>query len=214
MPYVLTVVCTALLLVSEIKASRIGVWIFKPLASLGFLWAGFSHARPFTDFTSLMMMALVLCFLGDVLLIPHSKKIFLAGVGSFLLGHVAYGAAFIHLGFFPKTTLIAFFGIGVVTTLVARFLLPHLERKDPSMKIPVLLYMTVISTMVALSISLGLRESLWIFPLGAVIFYLSDLSVALEKFVSPGFKHKLWGLPLYYAAQLILASQIRSNVLP
>jgi hypothetical protein len=39
----------------------------------------------------------------------------------------------------------------------------------------------------------------------AVLFYLSDLSVARDTFVAPGFVNRAWGLPLYYGAQLIFA---------
>jgi len=41
---------------------------------------------------------------------------------------------------------------------------------------------------------------------GAVLFWLSDLAVARDRFVRPGFVNPLVGLPLYYAAQLLLAS--------
>ena len=43
---------------------------------------------------------------------------------------------------------------------------------------------------------------------GALLFYLSDLSVARDRFVAPGFANGLVGLPLYYAAQLVLASTV------
>jgi uncharacterized membrane protein YhhN len=43
---------------------------------------------------------------------------------------------------------------------------------------------------------------------GALVFYLSDLTVARDRFVSPGFANGLIGLPLYYAAQLMLAATV------
>ena len=42
--------------------------------------------------------------------------------------------------------------------------------------------------------------------IGAIAFYLSDLSVARDRFVTPAFYNRLWGLPLYYAAQFVLAA--------
>jgi uncharacterized membrane protein YhhN len=45
---------------------------------------------------------------------------------------------------------------------------------------------------------------------GAVAFYLSDLSVANDRFVHESFFNKLWGLPLYYAAQILLAASVRA----
>ena len=40
--------------------------------------------------------------------------------------------------------------------------------------------------------------------MGAIGFYLSDLSVARDRFVVSAFVNRLWGLPLYYAAQVAL----------
>ena len=44
---------------------------------------------------------------------------------------------------------------------------------------------------------------------GALMFAVSDVSVARDRFVAPGFANAAWGLPLYYAAQLVLASTVR-----
>jgi hypothetical protein len=43
---------------------------------------------------------------------------------------------------------------------------------------------------------------------GALLFYLSDLLVARDRFVRPGIVNRVVGLPLYYAAQLLLASAV------
>ena len=43
---------------------------------------------------------------------------------------------------------------------------------------------------------------------GALGFFVSDLAVARERFVAKSFSNKLWGLPLYYAAQLVLAGTV------
>jgi uncharacterized membrane protein YhhN len=73
------------------------------------------------------------------------------------------------------------------------------------MKLPVLAYMTVISSMVALALgTVAAHGDPWI-AVGAIAFYLSDLAVAREKFVSPGWLNRLWGLPLYYGAQMVLS---------
>ena len=41
---------------------------------------------------------------------------------------------------------------------------------------------------------------------GATMFLFSDLAVARDRFIAPGIRNRLWGLPLYYAAQLVLAA--------
>jgi hypothetical protein len=51
-------------------------------------------------------------------------------------------------------------------------------------------------------------SGIWTIALGASLFAISDLSVARDRFVARAFVNRLWGLPLYFAAQLILASTV------
>jgi hypothetical protein len=37
-----------------------------------------------------------------------------------------------------------------------------------------------------------------------VLFYLSDLAVARQRFVHASFVNRAFGLPLYYAAQILI----------
>jgi uncharacterized membrane protein YhhN len=72
-------------------------------------------------------------------------------------------------------------------------------------------YIAVISVMVvAAAGTYALAGNGWI-PLGAVGFYLSDLSVARDRFVKEEFLNRIWGLPLYYAAQVALAWSIQAE---
>jgi uncharacterized membrane protein YhhN len=41
---------------------------------------------------------------------------------------------------------------------------------------------------------------------GALAFTASDISVARDRFARHEFLNRAWGLPLYYAAQLLIAS--------
>ena len=92
----------------------------------------------------------------------------------------------------------------VAATFVLRWLWPHVERP---MRVPVVAYVLVITTMVALAAGAASEHQSWALLVGAVAFYLSDLSVARDRFVAPGFANRVWGLPLYFFAQLLLASQ-------
>jgi uncharacterized membrane protein YhhN len=189
------------LLVAEYRKSQLGKWICKPIASAGFVAAAWARHALDTPYGKAVMAALVLSFLGDLLLIPKSKKIFQAGILSFLLGHVAFCYAFVvhgvHTASFAGTIVV----LVVVAALVGRWLLKHVQG---GMRIPVLAYIAVITTMVACAA--GTRVPL-VFG-GAFAFYLSDLSVARDRFVAPGFINRLWGLPLYYGAQLVLAATV------
>jgi uncharacterized membrane protein YhhN len=155
-----------------------------------------------------MTAALGLCLVGDVLLIPARREIFMAGIGAFLLGHLAYGAAFLARGVEIHWALVALVPLAVVAWLVRRWLGPHVPAR---MAIPVQAYIVVITAMVALaSGTLGRRpdgEGLAI-AVAAAAFFTSDLAVARHRFVKTHYTNRLWGLPLYYGAQLVLAGLV------
>src|SRR5436190_14293566 len=101
-----TLIATLLLVWSERREARAGIWIFKPIASLGFIAFGWtSGANP--GHAQLLLAALCACALGDVLLIPQDERAFQAGVASFGLGHALYAAAFARRGMHVPTAVIA-----------------------------------------------------------------------------------------------------------
>jgi uncharacterized membrane protein YhhN len=191
------------LLFSERMGSRAGVWLAKPLASTAFLAVALAADALVTSYGRAILFGLALSWLGDVLLIPRgSPKMFLAGVGSFLLGHVAYAIAFVARGIDTGAALVAAVIVVALAVLVLRWLSPHVST---DMKLAVPAYVLVISVMVIAAVGTYTRlGNAWI-PLGAIGFYLSDLSVARDRFVVEEFMNRIWGLPLYYAAQVVLA---------
>ena len=62
--------------------------------------------------------------------------------------------------------------------------------------------------MCVVAIGAGGAGAPWMIPVGALLFTASDIAVVRDRFVSKGFSNRLWGLPLYYAAQLIIAWSI------
>ena len=199
----LTGVSVLALLVAEHRNSRAGVWIAKPIASTAFIAAAVAAGATSSSFGRLILVGLVLSWLGDVLLIPRERpKVFLAGVASFLLGHVAFAIAFLARGVAPVWIVAS--GVLVVAALVGvvRWLAPHLPD---DMRAAAHAYMIVISVMVVTaSGTFGAAGNAAIL-IGAVAFYFSDISVARDRFVDHAFINRLWGLPLYYFAQLALA---------
>jgi uncharacterized membrane protein YhhN len=198
-----TALAVAGLLASERAGARAGVWVFKPLASSGFLAAAVAAGALRTGYGRLIFAGLVLSWLGDVLLIPRdSPAVFRAGVLSFLLGHVAFAIAFLARGIDWAWAAAA--GVATVGALlvIVRWLAPHLPA---DMRGAAHAYMVVISVMVVAAVgTFGARSNLALVA-GALAFYLSDLSVARDRFVVNELVNRLWGLPLYYGAQLLLA---------
>ena len=76
------------------------------------------------------------------------------------------------------------------------------------MRVPVRAYVSAISLMVAAAAGTYTASPAPALLAGAIGFALSDLSVARDRFVEPGFVNRVWGLPLYYVAQLLLASSV------
>ena len=64
-----------------------------------------------------LLVALVLSLAGDVALLSDSRARFVLGLGSFLLAHLAFVVAFVHVGM-PRGTS-ALVGLGVVVALAA-----------------------------------------------------------------------------------------------
>lgn len=92
-------------------------------------------------------------------------------------------------------------------------ILPSLEEKEPSLKIPVILYGVVICTMVCLGLTrafsyhLGISHKSKLYgAVGALIFVVSDSIIAIDKFVAPIEHGKLYVMLTYYSGQLLIAA--------
>jgi uncharacterized membrane protein YhhN len=200
----LCAVAVAGLLWAEYRGSRQGLWLAKPVASLAFIWAGVAAGALDSTYGQWILLGLVLCLLGDVLLIPHDRPaVFRAGVFAFLGGHVAYSAAFL-------TQPLDGFGLAggaILLAVVVGGVLRWLASSLPAdMVWPVRIYMIVIGVMSALACGVTAAGGPWAVAVGALAFTASDVSVARDRFVQHEFLNRAWGLPLYYGAQLLLAA--------
>ncbi len=198
-----TTLATAGLLLAEARGSQRGKWATKPVAALGFLLAALGAGALTSEYGRVVFGGLLLSMLGDLLLIPKSRRTFLAGLVAFLLGHVAFAAAFALRGQALGRALPTLAVVAVAGALVWRWLSPHIEGP---MRAPVAAYFIVISAMVATAAGASHHPGGLVGLVGALMFYGSDLSVARDRFVAHGFSNRAWGLPLYFAAQLVIAA--------
>lgn len=200
----MTTVGLAVLLYGEWK-DRPGLRaVGKPIASLGFIVAAIGFGAFESHYGKTILVGLILGAIGDVCLLGSARKFFIAGLVSFLLGHLAYFVAFAGLPISAASALIAAVGMAAVMGLIARWVFPH----APDMRAPIGAYMLVISAMCVAAIGAGGAGAPWMIPVGALLFTASDIAVVRDRFVSKGLLNRLWGLPLYYAAQLIIAWSI------
>jgi len=205
---VATVVAVALLLHSEARGARAGVWVWKPLASTGFVAAALAAGALDTTYGRWVLAALVLSWWGDVLLIPRARAAFALGLASFLAGHLAFAAGFVARGVSTGWLVVAAIVLVAPALVVLRWLAPHVPE---SLRLPVRAYVTAISLMVACAFATFAHDGGARLLIGALMFFVSDLAVARERFVAHGFVNKTWGLPLYYGGQLLLAASVASR---
>ena len=197
----LAIACIALV-VFQLTEVRLGAIASKFVASTTFLGIAILSGALQSRYGRILLAGLVLSWCGDMFLLGTTQRFFLAGLISFLLAHIAYVVAFSVNGLNVKWSIAAFLPVAALSILVAVWLTPYLPA---DMIVPVRAYTFVISLMVVTAIGAKGAGGTWLIPLGAALFYFSDLSVAAGQFVEPAFPNYVWGLPFYYAGQTLLA---------
>lgn len=135
----------------------------------------------------LFLAAVVLSLAGDVfLMLP--RDLFLPGLASFLLAHVAYTVGIVAFGHVVAWSgpLMAWLLILLGTIPIARRMLTAIE--DPAERVGVSAYMVVIALMVAAAWTLPWRTGVPLAAgvagaLGATLFFASDSMIGLRRFV-------------------------------
>jgi uncharacterized membrane protein YhhN len=197
------------LLLAE-KQRRTGLILcFKTPLSALFLGAALIQPHLVPSYYQFVLAGLVCGLIGDVCLALKGKKAFRVGLVVFLIGHILYVVAFVGLTRLLDWGTSGHFLIAAVSLGVFLRLRTHLGN----MLVPVVLYVVVISIMVAAAWVAFLnpdipRSGALTLLLGAILFYLSDVLVARERFVESDFVNRLFGLPLYYCGQFLIAFSV------
>lgn len=183
--------------------------VAKPAATLALLFL-FTSDGPAG---SLVAAGLVLSAAGDVaLLFDRERLAFVTGVVLFLFAQLAYAAAFLSGGAVQAawTPLVGLLVFGVASAWLVRTLL---GRAGPDLRLPLLAYAAASTIMV--SVALATLAGPWpvaaayAAALGAVLFYVSDVTLAWRLF-GRGFPHaQTVTLALYWAGQLGIALSAR-----
>jgi uncharacterized membrane protein YhhN len=205
-PVVLSCVAVIALVLCDFRDFRPGRYLFKPLAAAAFVWLALALDATSTDYGKWLLAALLLCMAGDLFLMTDSERGFLAGLTAFLCGHLLFAVAFLQL---PANLLgLSISALPALILLVAvwRWLTPHVPA---AMKIPVTLYILVISAMLlCAALTAGLPAAYMIVG-GAWGFACSDLAVARRQFIQPASRlNGVWGTPLYFLSQMVLAGSL------
>lgn len=149
------------------------------------------------------LAALLFSLAGDVFLMldgRHGHDLFVAGLASFLIAHVAYIGGFL-VGGVDLLRLVGGLVVAAVSVVVVgNRIMRAVQEKEPELALPVFAYMAVISAMLVVAIGSGKTAALF----GALLFYASDAMIGWGRFV----KATPW-LPLaiivtYHLAQAAL----------
>jgi len=184
------------------------IYIFKPLIILSLL---FLYVFSLPKRLKWYVMALELCFFGDVFLMFSGELFFMAGLVSFLIAHILFIKIVINRikevnflkGLFSAIPFLAVFGLLIFT----------LKDALHEMLWPVIIYGLTIATFGTVSLldflNTKSKKSLLMLS-GAIIFMISDSLLAINKFYNPAHILDVTVIITYVLAQYFI---FRSMVL-
>lgn len=182
----------------------------KPFLIPALTFAYYHDARPLSGPSRLFIAALACSWLGDVLLMLDAQdpRFFMAGLLAFLSAHLLYIWYFKGISSTKKSFLksrpVMLLAVVVFVFELIYILWPGLG----SMKIPVIIYASVLGTMLAFALwqygKIDQRAAL-LFISGAMLFVLSDSLLAINRFRIGFTGAGTWVMLTYCLAQFLLA---------
>jgi len=191
-------------------------YVAKPLTLVG-LFLIFALVGRFSSLPLIFFAAgILLCLAGDVFLM-FSDRWFIAGLASFLLGHVAY-----IIGFnlpLPDVSPVWSISIAIILALTAgrvlkRIVIAMKQKGLHRLTAPVVLYGTVITIMLLSAMLTIFRTGEWkstaslLVFIGAFLFYISDVILAWNKFVTPIKNGRVINMVAYHLGQIALITGV------
>ena len=151
---------------------NIGIYFTKPLLIplLGWMLAGSDFKK-----TYWVWLALFFSWVGDMLLMLP-QDLFLVGLVSFLIGHLFYIRHFWDEWDRAIRPMQPLYLLGVVLYLIGLMAILYPTLGD--MRVPVIVYGVIISSMLFLALQTGTSG----YAIGARLFVLSDSILAINKF--------------------------------
>jgi alkenylglycerophosphocholine hydrolase len=148
---------------------------------------------------------------GDVfLMLP--KEQFIPGLVSFLIGHICYLIGFNYTGMVLNAASLILLVVVLFTGYqVYRRVATGLQAGGNSkLKLPVLIYSIIISLMLFSALTTLIRSDWRIFAAvfastGALLFFISDTTLALNKFVAPIPNGRVIVMVTYHLGQILIA---------
>lgn len=179
----------------------------KMIAATAFIGVAIAQGGHAWNYGRVIIAGLVLSWFGDLFLALGGDQYFLFGLVSFLSAHVMYCIAFGVRGINWRWSGLALVPVAAMAIGVTMWITPHVGA---DMIWPVRVYTVVISTMVVLAFGARGAGGPLSILIGAILFWLSDISVASGQFDVTDFPNYIWGLPAYFIGQIFLAWSTRT----
>lgn len=150
--------------------------------------------------------ALLFSLAGDVfLMLP--RDLFVPGLASFLVGHLAYIVGLRYLGTSAAGFLIGVVIVGLALPVLGTRIVGAIRTSDDAgLAVPVVVYMTILSGMVVAAGASGVALAL----AAAVAFYVSDALIAWTRFITDLRHGRLAVMVTYHLAQIGLVVSLTS----
>ena len=181
------------------RGSKSLEYLCKPATMVALLVVALAVEPEIDGRRTWFVVALALSLAGDVFLMLPGD-LFVPGLGSFLLAHVAYVVGLVAAGLDPLGVLAGLVLVAAAFAVVGTRLLRGIRRRDPAMALPVVAYMAAISAMVVCAVGTGDGVAI----AGALSFYASDSLIGWGRFVAGGDGNRLAVMVTYHVGQALL----------
>lgn len=198
--------------VAKARAASVLEYACKPLTMVALVVAALALEPVDSGQRAWFVAALVLSMAGDVFLMLPERELgpadtFTFGLGSFLLGHLAYIAGFATRGLDSPLVLVAVAGAVAILALVAPAVVRGARSEDPALGIAVTVYITVIVAMLLAAWWSGVPAA----AAGSLLFVSSDAMIGWSRFVRRFAGHELAIIITYHVAQALLVVSLATT---
>jgi uncharacterized membrane protein YhhN len=213
-----TLYAVALVFAAELSVVTLNLptlnFVVKPLImiSLAAYYLASTQQR-----STLFLVAIFFCWLGDVLLLFKPELFFIAGLAAFLTGHVLYILCYQQMRLNESKNLLlgpqkVRFSLPIV--LVGTGLVVVLYPVLGDLKIPVMIYALVITVMALQALfrfGYTSNKSFILIFIGAILFMISDSLLAINKFLVPIQFASLFIMTTYMVAQYLIVEGVLAH---
>lgn len=192
----------------------------KPAILLGLIGYFFQLSRPIskTLLSRAILAALIFSWIGDILLLW--PELFAYGLGSFFMAQVCYIVGFkvarINPSQVGEVNFVKTFFSNLPIYFIAAFLFYLINPSLGVLKIPVILYIIVIVSMLTMAkerYKNANQASFWQVFIGASLFFISDGVIALSRYYQDFPESGVIIMGTYATGQLLIVMGIRSHII-